>query len=57
MEQDPGRRRGFAPGASLGTEAPVAAPVTSVEAVLYLLSDLSGFVSGQRIVVDGGHIM
>ena len=24
---------------------------------LYLLSDLSGFVSGQTIVVDGGHIM
>jgi len=24
---------------------------------LYLMSDLAGFVSGQNIVVDGGHIM
>jgi len=28
-----------------------------VGSALYLLSDLSDFVSGQTIVVDGGHIM
>ncbi len=32
-------------------------PDDLVGTVLYLLSDLSGFVSGQTIVVDGGHIM
>lgn len=32
-------------------------PDDLVGTALYLLSDLSGFVSGQTIVVDGGHIM
>jgi len=32
-------------------------PDDLVGTALYLLSDLSGFVSGQSIVVDGGHIM
>ncbi len=32
-------------------------PDDLVGTTLYLLSDLSGFVSGQTIVVDGGHIM
>ena len=32
-------------------------PVDLVGTALYLLSDLAGFVSGQTIVVDGGHIM
>ncbi len=32
-------------------------PNDLVGTALYLLSDLSGFVSGQTIVVDGGHIM
>lgn len=32
-------------------------PEDLVGTALYLLSDLSGFVSGQTIVVDGGHIM
>lgn len=32
-------------------------PDDLVGTALYLLSDLAGFVSGQTIVVDGGHIM
>ncbi len=32
-------------------------PADLVGTALYLLSDLAGFVSGQTIVVDGGHIM
>ena len=32
-------------------------PDDLVGTALYLLSDLSGFVSGQTLVVDGGHIM
>jgi 3-oxoacyl-[acyl-carrier protein] reductase len=32
-------------------------PHDLVGTALYLLSDLAGFVSGQTIVVDGGHIM
>jgi NAD(P)-dependent dehydrogenase (short-subunit alcohol dehydrogenase family) len=32
-------------------------PEDLVGTALYLLSDLSGFVSGQTIVVDGGHVM
>ena len=32
-------------------------PEDLVGTALYLLSDLAGFVSGQTIVVDGGHIM
>lgn len=32
-------------------------PDDLVGTALYLLSDLSGFVTGQTIVVDGGHIM
>ena len=32
-------------------------PTDLVGTALYLLSDLAGFVSGQTIVVDGGHIM
>jgi 3-oxoacyl-[acyl-carrier protein] reductase len=32
-------------------------PGDLVGTALYLLSDLAGFVSGQTIVVDGGHIM
>lgn len=32
-------------------------PDDVVGTALYLLSDLAGFVSGQTIVVDGGHIM
>ncbi|NCW02074.1 MAG: SDR family oxidoreductase [Betaproteobacteria bacterium] len=32
-------------------------PDDLVGTAMYLLSDLSGFVSGQTIVVDGGHIM
>ncbi len=32
-------------------------PSDLVGTALYLLSDLAGFVSGQTIVVDGGHIM
>jgi 3-oxoacyl-[acyl-carrier protein] reductase len=32
-------------------------PQDLVGTALYLLSDLAGFVSGQTIVVDGGHIM
>ena len=32
-------------------------PDDLVGSALYLLSDLAGFVSGQTIVVDGGHIM
>ncbi len=32
-------------------------PDDLVGTALYLLSDLSGFVSGQTIIVDGGHIM
>ena len=32
-------------------------PNDLVGTALYLLSDLAGFVSGQTIVVDGGHIM
>ena len=32
-------------------------PNDLVGSALYLLSDLSDFVSGQTIVVDGGHIM
>ena len=32
-------------------------PNDLVGTAVYLLSDLSGFVSGQTIVVDGGHIM
>jgi NAD(P)-dependent dehydrogenase (short-subunit alcohol dehydrogenase family) len=32
-------------------------PDDLVGTALYMLSDLSGFVSGQTVVVDGGHIM
>jgi len=32
-------------------------PEDLVGTALYLLSDLAGFVSGQTMVVDGGHIM
>jgi NAD(P)-dependent dehydrogenase (short-subunit alcohol dehydrogenase family) len=32
-------------------------PADLVGTAVYLLSDLSAFVSGQTIVVDGGHIM
>jgi 3-oxoacyl-[acyl-carrier protein] reductase len=32
-------------------------PNDLVGTAMYLLSDLSSFVSGQTIVVDGGHIM
>ena len=32
-------------------------PDDLVGTALYLLSDLAGFVSGQTVVVDGGHIM
>jgi len=32
-------------------------PTDLVGTAMYLLSDLAGFVSGQTIVVDGGHIM
>jgi 3-oxoacyl-[acyl-carrier protein] reductase len=32
-------------------------PTDLVGTALYLLSDLSAFVSGQTVVVDGGHIM
>ena len=32
-------------------------PADLVGTALYLLSDLASFVSGQTIVVDGGHIM
>jgi 3-oxoacyl-[acyl-carrier protein] reductase len=32
-------------------------PTDLVGTALYLLSDLAGFVSGQTIVVDGGHVM
>ena len=32
-------------------------PDDLVGTAMYLLSDLSSFVSGQTIVVDGGHIM
>ena len=32
-------------------------PADLVGTALYLLSDLAGFVTGQTIVVDGGHIM
>jgi len=32
-------------------------PDDLVGTAVYLLSDLAGFVSGQTIIVDGGHIM
>jgi 3-oxoacyl-[acyl-carrier protein] reductase len=32
-------------------------PVDLVGTAVYMLSDLAGFVSGQTVVVDGGHIM
>ena len=32
-------------------------PDDLVGTALYLLSDLAGFVTGQTMVVDGGHIM
>jgi NAD(P)-dependent dehydrogenase (short-subunit alcohol dehydrogenase family) len=32
-------------------------PQALVGTAVYLLSEMAGFVSGQTIVVDGGHVM
>jgi 3-oxoacyl-[acyl-carrier protein] reductase len=47
-------KQSFLKARALGREQ---RPDDLVGTALYLLSDLAGFVSGQTIVVDGGHIM
>ncbi|MEJ5898409.1 SDR family oxidoreductase [Aquabacterium sp. G14] len=48
------RQQSFLKARAIGREQ---RPDDLVGTAVYMLSDLSGFVSGQTLVVDGGHIM